>query len=380
MKNIALLLGILFIGFSANAIPLKSEDNFRRGYDGSAYIFVEGGVEFSVFPDGQFDFVYLGPQTGKQIIIHTPNVNISFNSGYDYETFVQYDDYGAVIQIENVPIYYDHYGRIIQAGSVDIRYNDRRIVRIGGLYIYYNPYGYFSHYSGVINIYNPYYVYRPWHVYYARPIFARCIVYDLPYRRNYTPVRYSYTQHLVRYKNRNNVAYNNARRDFYRPGSRVYDNRGRASINRNFDPNRINTMVTATNTRANSTGRNNTSNSVVRTNPNTRTNPVRNSGAATVDRNVRNTGNQSSINRTKNTQTANPVRTTNTRTVSNNRTVHTPTRNVTIPNRSTSVTRSTTSTPQRQTSVRRNITNKSNAASSNSRGNALRSNTVNGRG
>jgi hypothetical protein len=25
---------------------------------------------------------------------------MSFNSGYDYEAFVQYDDYGAVVQVE----------------------------------------------------------------------------------------------------------------------------------------------------------------------------------------------------------------------------------------------------------------------------------------
>src|SRR5690606_40811434 len=126
MKNIAFIFSILLMGFSANATSLDNGNDTRRGYDGNAYIFVEGDVEFSVFPDGQFDFVYVGPQTGSQVTISTPNVNVSFNSGYDYDTYVQYDDYGAVIQVENVPIYYDHYGRIIQAGNVDIKYNFRR--------------------------------------------------------------------------------------------------------------------------------------------------------------------------------------------------------------------------------------------------------------
>ena len=130
MKNIALIFSILLIGFSANATSNESENNLRRGYDGNAYIFVEGDVEFSVFPDGQFDFVYVGPQTASQVTISSRNVNISFNSGYDYETYVQYDDYGAVIQVESVPIYYDEYGRITQAGNVDIRYNNRRITHI----------------------------------------------------------------------------------------------------------------------------------------------------------------------------------------------------------------------------------------------------------
>jgi hypothetical protein len=249
MKNAALFIfSFLLMGFTANATSNNSPENYRRGYDGSAYTFVEGDVEFSVFPDGQFDFVYVGPQSGSQVTISTPNVNVSFNSGYDYDAYVQYDDYGAVIQIESVPIYYDEYGRITQAGNVDIRYNDRRIVRVGGLHVIYNNYGYFSHCTGAINFYNPYYVYRPWHVYYVRPIYSHCIVYDRPYRRYYNPIRYSYHDHILYYKNRNRVAYHNTRRDFYRPGSRVYDKRGRASINKNYNPNRKNTMI-AQNTR-----------------------------------------------------------------------------------------------------------------------------------
>ncbi len=245
MKNLLIILSMLTVG-SAVAAPLESENNFRRGYDGNAYIFIEGDVEFSVFPDGQFDFIYVGPQRGTQITISSPNTNISFNSGYNYDAYVQYDDYGAVIQIENVPIYYDEYGRIVRAGNVDIRYNDRRIVRIGGMHVIYNHHGYFSHCTGAINYYNPYYVYRPWHVYYARPLYTHVIVYDVPYRRYYTPVRYSYQDHIRHYRNRGRVAYPNARREFYRPGSRIHHNDGRVVKNTDFDPNLSNTMIANT--------------------------------------------------------------------------------------------------------------------------------------
>lgn len=255
MKNIAIIFSILLMGFSANATPAESRNDLRRGYDGNAFIFVEGSVEFSVFPDGQFDFVYIGPPKNSKVTLHSPNVNISFNSGYNYDAFVQYDDYGAVIQIENIPIYYDAYGRIIQAGSVDISYNDRRLVRVGGLHIIYNNYGYYSHHTGYINMYNPYYVYRPWHVYYARPLYTHCVVYDMPYRRYYTPVRYGYHQHIVYYNNRHKVAYNNGRRNFYRPGSYVYDEKGRGRVNKDFDPNRRNTMISSNVDRTQNSGR-----------------------------------------------------------------------------------------------------------------------------
>jgi len=82
-------------------------------------------------------------------------VSLSFNTGHSYDAYVQYDDYGAVIQIENVPIYYDYYGRVIRAGNVRINYNNYgRISRVGGLYVYYNRYNNYSHYSGYINAYN----------------------------------------------------------------------------------------------------------------------------------------------------------------------------------------------------------------------------------
>src|SRR5690554_856647 len=255
MKNIAIIFSILLMGFSANANPTESRNDLRRGYDGNAFIFVEGDVEFSVFPDGQFDFVYIGPQKGSRVTVNAPNMNISFNSGYNYDAYVQYDDYGAVVQVENIPIYYDAYGRIVQAGNVDISYNDRRLVRVGGLHVVYNNYGYFSHYTGFINMYNPYYVYRPWHVYYARPLYTHCVVYDMPYRRYYTPVRYGYHQHIVYYNNRHKVAYNNGRRDFYRPGSYVYDEKGRGRVNKDFDPNRRNTMISSNVNRTDNSGR-----------------------------------------------------------------------------------------------------------------------------
>ncbi|MEZ4779468.1 MAG: hypothetical protein R2786_08835 [Flavobacteriaceae bacterium] len=243
MKNVtALVLSLFAVAFSVNA---NSENNnhYDGNYNGQSYIFVEGGVEFSVFPDGQFDFVYVGPSHGSNVnvSINTPNVNISYNSGYNYDAYVQYDDYGAVIQVEEVPIFYDEFGRIVQAGSVEIRYTNRRIVRVGGLHVYYNNYGYFSHCTGYISPWYTTYVYRPWHVYYARPFYSHCIVYDYPYRRYYTPYRYAYTYHRDHYRGYKN--YTNGRRDFARVGSRVHYKDGRYASNKDYNPNRRNTAA-----------------------------------------------------------------------------------------------------------------------------------------
>jgi hypothetical protein len=312
MKKVtALVFSILLTGFFSKAETTSHVDSSNYNYDGSAYIFVENGVEFSVFPDGQFDFVYLGyDRSGNlNININHSNVNVNYNSGYDYDVYVQYDDYGAVIQVENVEIYYDHYGRIIQAGNTEIHYNDRRIVRIGGMRVFYNHHGYFSHYTGYINFWTPYYVYRPWHVYYARPFYSTCIVYDYPYRMYYKPHRYSFRHHRQYYNTRYSHTYRNARRDFYRPGSRVHYRDGRVAKRRDFDPQRDNSYATANPRRKNTSIRSNTN--------------IRNSKRSDLSTNDRGRTQSEFTARNKSVTKRNPVRNKKTETSRNsNRTIN----------------------------------------------------------
>lgn len=225
MKNLLFFIaGFILTGLTVNASTTNSNNlitsTYIGGY-GNSFIFVENGIEFSVFPDGQFDFNILRGNSRFNASFNSPHVSISFNSGYDYNAFVQYDEFGAVIQIENTPIFYDYYGRITQAGNVNIRYNNFGYVnRVGGLYVHYNRYNVFSHCTGFINIYNRHYAFRPWHRFYAIPSVNYCVVYNRPYRRFYNPVRYVYSRPF----------YNN-----YRPITSVASRRGTTIIrNRNY--------------------------------------------------------------------------------------------------------------------------------------------------
>ena len=219
MKNILSILAVfLLVGGTAFALPAttKDADHFNRIYRGygNSFIFVEQGIEFAVFPDGQFDFNVnrYGPEFGA--FADFGGVSISFNTGYSYDAYVQYDDYGAVIQIENVPIYYDYYGRIIQAGSVRINYNGfGRVARVGGLFVHYNRFNRFSHCTGFINVFNRAYIFRPWHTYYIVPAVNYCVVYNRPYRRYYAPVRHAYYRpYRDNFRPRTSVSYVNGRR------------------------------------------------------------------------------------------------------------------------------------------------------------------------
>jgi hypothetical protein len=123
MKNFTLIVALFFAGWTTYA---TTTNNILRPNYGEAFIFIEGGVEFAVYPDGEFDFHYNPRFINTPVVnISHPGYNVSYNAGYNYDAFVQFDDYGAVIQIENVPVFYDYYGRIIQAGNVMINYNNR---------------------------------------------------------------------------------------------------------------------------------------------------------------------------------------------------------------------------------------------------------------
>lgn len=216
MKKYYLFFSLLVVGFSTQSI-MAAED-YRNDY-GDAFIFEEGGVEFAVYPDGQFDFYYNEHRNGYNVNVVTPHINFSYNSGYDYDPYVQYDDFGAVIQIEDVPIYYDYYGRIIQAGRVQMSYNHfGMLASVGHLYLHYNHHNHFTHYTGYINARNPYYVYRPWHSHYVRPRTQFAVVFHQPYRAHYHPNRMNYGHYKNYYKKHHHKDF---RRSYYRPGDRV---------------------------------------------------------------------------------------------------------------------------------------------------------------
>jgi len=159
---------------------------------GNSFVFNEQGIEFAIFKDGQFDFNVLRQRQNFVQFSNHNGINISFNTGYNYSAYVQYDNYGAVIQIKNTPIYYDYYGRISQAGTVHIGYDYRgRVSWIGNMQIQYDRSNNFLCY-GYINRLHRNYTPSVWYSYYSAPSIQHCVVFNRPYRRNYTPIRYRY--------------------------------------------------------------------------------------------------------------------------------------------------------------------------------------------
>ena len=193
MKNaIFLFVTFVLVSFGAMASTINA-NNTSYSYNeyGDSFTFVERGVTFAIFQNGEFDF-YINPRNGLHVGYQGNGVDISFNSGYNYDAYIQYDNFGAIIQIENIYIDYDYYGRVNRIGNTHINYNNGRLVRLGGLRVYYDNYGYYSYCSGYINTYNRHYVYHPYHNYFSRPLFDFRIVSYKPYRHHYKPSRYTY--------------------------------------------------------------------------------------------------------------------------------------------------------------------------------------------
>ena len=288
MKKLVLTLTILLMGLGF----VKAESTFDRARNyynytnQRSFIFVESGVTFSVYPDGEFDF-FINDRVNVGANVNVGRTSISFNSGYNYNPYVQYDDYGAVIQVENVPVYYDFYGRVSQIGDINIWYRNNRVRRIGGLRVFYNNYGYFDYYTGYVNVYNRYITFRPYYYnYFVRPAFGFCQVYTVPYRRYYYPVRYTYYRPYY-HNYRRAYATVGTRYDYYDRGhrrSKIYRNDRRVAVRNRGHRNEYghNRRTTDVVRNSNSRSRNVTRSTVTRTTDGRRSNVSRNTTSRTV--------------------------------------------------------------------------------------------------
>ena len=117
-------------------------------------MFVERGVEFLVFPNGEFDFnteIVSGPFNDD--VYYRSNsrrnsINGTFGapgtrSRYSRErgTIILHDRSGKVRRIGHVFLNYDRQDRIKRVGSVYLRYRHGRLKQVGGLTIQYNRFG-----------------------------------------------------------------------------------------------------------------------------------------------------------------------------------------------------------------------------------------------
>ena len=163
MKKITLLVAsILLVGSVANAseiIKISGEER-RNNYSFDEPIsFTERGIEFFVFPNGDFDFNtrpddsqgdYFYKTAGKRGAVTTERITPN------YGTRIEHDSFGRVRRVGNTFINYDSRDRVSRIGSVYMRYNRTALSQIGGMRIVYNRRGEIVDTVGNIKSYSGY--------------------------------------------------------------------------------------------------------------------------------------------------------------------------------------------------------------------------------
>lgn len=149
MKKITLLVASIFlmggiVAHAADRNDRRSAVDFRNA---DPIVFMERGVEFYIFPDGQFDFntrpsngevYYKSGRRNWENRLYGTRENFK---GRNYGVKVEHDNMGRVRRVGNVFVNYDAYGRIKRVGSVYMAYNRYALDRVGGLQIIYNHRG-----------------------------------------------------------------------------------------------------------------------------------------------------------------------------------------------------------------------------------------------
>jgi len=179
MRNALLLVALFLGGMTTQTIAQKHGNvNTKKGkkhryYNSESVRFVENDVLFTVFTDGTFSFTDYS--VGHPYRYNKRNHNTKYygnkgrrGNGHRYGNRpirVKKDRYGNIIGVNNVCISYKQNGKVKQIGSVPIYHQRGYMVKVGGMTIQYDRFGYIRNTFGTINRFNNGNWHDDWYVY-----------------------------------------------------------------------------------------------------------------------------------------------------------------------------------------------------------------------
>jgi hypothetical protein len=147
MKKITLLVAsiILFGNAASASVVIRNTDEVNKRFNQEEPIaFIEKGIEFFVFPNGEFDF-NTRPQDSQGDHYYktamTSRTATSERRTQNYGVRIEHDSFGRIRRVGNTFINYDNRDRVNRIGSVFMRYNRWAIIQIGGMQLVYNRRG-----------------------------------------------------------------------------------------------------------------------------------------------------------------------------------------------------------------------------------------------
>jgi len=173
MKKITLVLATMLLSVT-NATAAKStsdlnhtdKSNINRYRYSQPIMFVERGLEFLIFQNGEFDFntnrrtdysnnYFKQSRTSrfsKNRTYGAPGVNLNYTN--TRKEYISYDRFGRIRGVGNVYINYDHLGRVKRIGSLYMRYHNDKLIQVGKLRLQYNRWGDLIRTKGYVNYSN----------------------------------------------------------------------------------------------------------------------------------------------------------------------------------------------------------------------------------
>lgn len=158
MKKITLLVAAnLLVGSLALATEKTTFSDFERNVAHSNYmnaepiVFMERGIEFFVFLNGDFDFNTRPQDSQGGIFYRRGGTRGNTAAAVNYGVRIEHDSFGRVRRVGNTFINYDNRNRVSRIGTVYMRYNRFALSQIGGMQIVYNNRGMITRTVGQVN-------------------------------------------------------------------------------------------------------------------------------------------------------------------------------------------------------------------------------------
>jgi hypothetical protein len=167
MKTITYLVAFTFtvgsLGMTAQNRVMETERGITVNHTIQAepIVFMERGIEFFVFLNGDFDFNTRPNDCHGGIFYRRGGTRGTTAVNVNYGVRIEHDSFGRVRRVGNVYINYDVYGRVKRIGTIYMSYNSFAVTRVGNMRIIYDRRGRIVDVFGFINYANNGYVYNP---------------------------------------------------------------------------------------------------------------------------------------------------------------------------------------------------------------------------
>ncbi len=144
MKKLAILVVLFLGGITAQANVTNLDHSKKRGIryiNAQPITFVQKGITFYVYPNGEFDFTRTQYRSRRGFITNAPGQTYGFSFPDRNRGIIAYDRWGNISKIGRNYISYNRRGQVNQIGNVNLRYRNGRLVRVGNMHVIYNHRG-----------------------------------------------------------------------------------------------------------------------------------------------------------------------------------------------------------------------------------------------